>query len=343
MPGFEVRNPKATGSGKDGTEGATRPWIEAAMERGYHEKDGNDPVTDAAKQWDGYGTALKPALEPICLARKPLSEATIAANVLKWGCGALNIDGCRVGTDGGCAGAGAGAGAGAVVFGDGLNGTFAKPVPGMGRWPANIIHDGSEEVVAAFPDAPGQQQAARDDQRTQGDVYGKISQNGTREHIPRNDSGSAARFFYSSKADQDDRLGSKHPTVKPLDLMQYLVRLITPPRGIVLDCFGGTGTTGEAAFREGFRAVLIEREAEYQDDIRRRMKLALSGPGERAREAIKQKTKDKPPDHGPLFGGNAETMRGGAGRYTATSPTKTDDRANRNDEMVTPAANSAAV
>ena len=112
-----------------------------------------------------------------------------------------------------------------------------------------------------------------------------------------------SRFFYTAKADSDDRLGSKHPTVKPLDLMQYLVRLVTPPKGTVLDCFVGTGTTGEAAFREGFHAVLIEREAEYIADIRRRMALVLSGPDERAREAIKERTKDKPIDAGPLFRG----------------------------------------
>ena len=116
------------------------------------------------------------------------------------------------------------------------------------------------------------------------------------------DEGSAARFFYTSKADSDDRLGSKHPTVKPLDLMQYLVRLVTPPNGLVIDPFAGTGTTGEASWREGMRALLIEREVEYQDDIRRRMKLTMSGPDERAREAIKAKNKDKPMDHGPLFG-----------------------------------------
>jgi site-specific DNA-methyltransferase (adenine-specific) len=116
------------------------------------------------------------------------------------------------------------------------------------------------------------------------------------------DEGSAARFFYTAKADADDRLGSKHPTVKPLDLMQYLVRLVTPPKGLVLDLFAGTGTTGEAAWREGFSAVLIEREAEYQADIRRRMALFLSGPDERARASIKAKMAGKPQDHGPLFG-----------------------------------------
>jgi hypothetical protein len=106
---------------------------------------------------------------------------------------------------------------------------------------------------------------------------------------PRGDSGSAARFFYTAKADADDRLGSKHPTVKPVDLMQWLCRLVTPKGGTVLDPFAGTGTTGEAAFREGFNAVLIEREEEYQADIRRRMALVMAGPDERKRESIKAK------------------------------------------------------
>ena len=269
----------------------------------------SEPATDAARQWEGWGTALKPACELIVLARKPLSESTIAANVLKWGTGALNIDGCRVGTDGGCAGAGAGA----VVFGDGLNGTFAKPVPGMGRWPANLCHDGSEEVVAGFPESNSTaSQKIIAEPNYKNAVYGRGMGGTVSPDNQYSDDGSTARFFYTAKADSDDRLGSKHPTVKPVDLMQYLVRLVTPPLGTVLDPFAGTGTTGEACIREGMRAVLIEREAEYQDDIRRRMKLCLAGPDERARESIKARMKDKPEDHGPLFGGTDKDVRGGA-------------------------------
>jgi site-specific DNA-methyltransferase (adenine-specific) len=115
------------------------------------------------------------------------------------------------------------------------------------------------------------------------------------------DSGSAARFFYTAKADADDRLGSKHPTVKPIDLMQWLCRLVTPKGGTVLDPFAGTGTTGEAAFREGFNAILIEREAEYQADIRRRMALVMAGPEERKRESIKAKVGNVPFEPGSLF------------------------------------------
>ena len=257
---------------------------------------------------NGLGTALKPAWEPIVLARKPLSEKTVAANVLKWGTGAINVDGCRIATDEGLNG-GAYAKTGGRTVSQSLHGGSGMNVAGKtvgrafeqpaGRWPANIITDGSEEVVAGFPES--------DDSHVSGSAINARASIGyggsdakfrTVRHAG---NGSAARFFYTAKADADDRLGSKHPTVKPLDLMQYLVRLVTPPSGLVLDPFAGTGTTAEAAWREGMSAVLIEREAEYQDDIRRRMKLCLAGPDERARESIKVKTKDKPVDAGPLF------------------------------------------
>src|SRR5690606_12667409 len=112
------------------------------------------------------------------------------------------------------------------------------------------------------------------------------------------DSGSAARFFYSAKADKLDRIGSKHPTVKPVDLMQWLVRLVTPKGGLVLDPFAGSGSTGEAAWREGMRCILIEREEEYQTDIARRMELAAAGPTTRKAASIKQASNDDL----PLFG-----------------------------------------
>jgi DNA modification methylase len=258
-----------------------------------------EPATDAARQWEGWGTALKPAMELIVLARKPLSEGTVAANVLRWGTGAINVDGCRVGTDevkeqtavrnGG------------IWESEGQNsnrhnGSGTNHT--LGRWPANVVHDGSEEVLAGFPDVGksppvGSMGGGSNSHNIFGDFAGERHENGY------GDSGSAARFFYTSKADSDDRLGSKHPTVKPLDLMQWLVRLVTPPRGCVLDPFAGTGTTGEAAWREGMSAILIEAEAEYQADIRRRMGLALAGPDERVRESIK--AKGLPRDDGPLF------------------------------------------
>ena len=243
---------------------------------------------------DGWGTALKPAWEPIVFARKPI-EGTVAQNVLKWGTGAINIDGCRVGTET----------LPAQMAGQAKLGTFERTnmltPERVGRWPANVITDGSDEVVAAFPaetangNWSGRQNGAA--------IWGG-GQDGYRGDARESDAGSAARFFYTAKADDDDRLGSKHPTVKPLDLMQYLVRLVTPPKGVVLDLFAGTGTTGEAAFREGFSSILIEREPEYQDDIRRRMRLCLSGPNERSHESAKAKANSKPIDHGPLFADN---------------------------------------
>lgn len=197
--------------------------------------------SDAAKQWQGWGTALKPAWEPICLGRKSLS-GTVAETVIEWGTGAINIDGCRV-----------------------------SHVDKNDRFPANIMHDGSQVITAAFGDEGGS---------------------------------SAARFFYTAKADADDRIGSKHPTVKPVSLMRWLCKLVTPPGGTTLDPFAGTGTTGEAAWREGFNAILIEREPEYQQDIAERMRLCLSGPDEKRREIIKRRGLADD-DAGPLFGGAA--------------------------------------
>ncbi len=149
------------------------------------------PATDAAKQWEGWGTALKPALEPITVARKPL-VGTVAENVLQYGTGAINVDGGRVEGN---------------------------------RWPANFIHDGSEEATDLLKDS--------------------------------------ARYFYCAKASKADRGENHHPTVKPTDLMRYLCRLVTPPNGIVLDPFNGSGSTGCAAVLEGFQYIGIEREAEY--------------------------------------------------------------------------------
>lgn len=254
---------------------------------------------DLCEEWQGWGTALKPAVEPICLARKPLI-GTVAGNVLAHGTGAINIDDCRVGARearslnrNASIGFGGSDAQGVVIDG------------GMGRWPANIIHDGSDEVLAAFPDVKSGALTAA--QQVNGgfsgtvNCYGKVSTGGTNEYAA--SEGSAARFFYTAKADADDRLGSKHPTVKPVDLMQWLCRLVTPKGGTVLDPFAGTGTTGEAAFREGFNAVLIERETEYQADIRRRMALVMSGPEERKRESIKAKLGAVPFEAGSLFSG----------------------------------------
>jgi len=258
------------------------------------------PATDAAREWEGWGTALKPACEPIVLARKPLGEDTVAANVLRWGTGAINIDGCRIATDALIDDSrlgGKGDWSGAKLGYHGSKSEIRHPSSSLGRWPANVVHDGSEEVVAAFPESGGSRIEKPCDRTFKAFADGGLG--GSRGPRGFDDERSAARFFYTAKADDHDRIGSKHPTVKPLDLMQYLVRLVTRKGGTVLDPFAGTGTTGEAAFREGMRAVLIEAEPQYQDDIRRRMKLAMAGPDERSRESIK--AKNLPRNDGPLF------------------------------------------
>lgn len=272
--------------------------------------------------------ALKPGWEPIALARKPL-EGTLAGNVEKWGTGALDIDGCRIGdfvneTPSGAdrlnarnhelgyrpnayqRGREGEASADRRYTDEGSTNFAATPGArggdARGRWPANVIHDGSEEVIEAFPD--GLQSGTGAVKRSTGtgyqaNAYGKESRPVGTPNVEYGDSGSAARFYYTAKADADDRLGSKHPTVKPVDLMAYLVRLVTPKGGTVLDPLAGTGTTGEGAFREGMQSILIEKHPEYQDDIRRRMALTQAGPAERARETAK--ARGKTGDLGPLF------------------------------------------
>ena len=264
----------------------------------------------------GLGTALKPAHEPILLARKPL-DGTVAENIAKWGVGALNIDGCRVPTSEPLQGS--------TVRNDIRGGNFAtghKPNPGdiepyqqsiMGRWPANIVHDGSDEVLAAFPDAPGQMAKAAEGggRRKDQNVYGAMTRCGNGA-APRSEiDKSAARFFYCAKAsrkDRDEGLSSfetktvdvlaghrsrrmeevkrpdgappavgknTHPTVKPTALMQWLCRLVTPPGGVILDPFMGSGSTGKAALLEGFQFIGCEREDEYMPIAQARISAAL--------------------------------------------------------------------
>ena len=205
----------------------------------------------------------------------------VADNVLKHGTGALNIDGCRVVTDENLNG-GAYLGwngksrrddlpeAGMFVPGKHTEDVFRQP---EGRWPANVIHDGSDEVIELFPDARGQIAASVDDGSEQhNSVYGKLKHGGPK-HVPRQDtSKSAARFFYCAKTSKSERgKGNNHPTVKPLALMQYLVRLVTPPSSVVLDPFAGSGTTLLAAQAEGFKSIGIEQSEEYCDIILNRI------------------------------------------------------------------------
>jgi site-specific DNA-methyltransferase (adenine-specific) len=263
--------------------------------------------TEEANKWKGWGTALKPAHEPIVMARKPLSEKTVAKNVLEHGTGGINIDGSRIGTE--------------VRTYGGMSanqpevGTFRDDnwvpkdieVTVSGRWPANFIHDGSDEVLELFPDTG----------KSTGGRIGKKDTSGV-NIVPAGqyeagdpgfgDSGSAARYFYCAKTSKKDRneglddfeaksIGPKghglnrvcatcgtlqmkgcncpdatyinqakanhHPTVKPTDLMRYLVRMVTPPDGTVLDPFTGSGSTGKAAILEGFNFVGVEQNPDY--------------------------------------------------------------------------------
>ena len=284
------------------------------------------PATDAARQWSGWGTALKPAHEPICVARKPL-VGTVAANVLAHGTGALNIDGCRVGTESTVRHCNAGTGNRENWRTGNEAGTHGSDA---GRWPANLIHDGSDEVVALFPDAKGQQGAITGDEpsaKTK-NAFGEFDRRSASEPR-REEDRSAARFFYCAKASRADRnaglpdpgpqlkrgttlrevekaddagdlKGNTHPTVKPTDLMAYLCRLVTPPGGVVLDPFMGSGSTGKAAMREGFRFIGIELDAGYMEIATARIEHEL---------ARVTAAKDAPPEpQMDLFTGNSKEV-----------------------------------
>lgn len=244
-------------------------------------------ATPEAAQWEGwaYGLqALKPALEPICLAQKPM-EGTGAQNILKWGVGALNIDACRI-----PGGDPANINRFGKNYGAAESDTFGQvkhAVVGgssLGRWPANLITDGSDEVEAAFAQF-GQSKSKAGRYRAPGKKAhnSKLGGGVDRSMLPDRedwhegygDSGTPSRFFYAAKANKKDRCGSKHPTVKPIALMEYLCKLICPPGGTILDPFAGSGTTGEAACSLGFNAILIERELQYVQDCERRLALYL--------------------------------------------------------------------
>lgn len=269
------------------------------------------PGSPEAAQWEGwaYGTqAQKPALEPIYLGQKPFSEKTGAANLLKHGVGAVNIDGCRVPSETGGRPLREVAALrddveynGISLSGraDGsLQSSKAVGITDQGRHPANLILDGSPEVVAMFPHGKSgtgavKRKSSSDQEGNTGSAYGAESRAEGTPMISYGDEGSAARFFhqfgpdtdplfYHPKAGKQDRAGSKHPTVKPIALMQYLMRHITPPGGTVLDPFAGSGTTAEAAQREGFDCILMEAEPEYVEFLEQRFKI---GSGSYATES----------------------------------------------------------
>ena len=235
---------------------------------------------DDATAWDGWaygGQALKPALEPIYVGQKPFSEKNGALNLLKHGVGAINIDGCRVAGEPWKAHVATGL-ASEKFFTRGEAKKILKEPHGLGRHPANLLHDGSPEVVALFPQTTSGVKNGGQYERETGVHDGGQRKDGTSCF---GDTGSAARFFnafppdadpifYQPKATKADRAGSKHPTVKPIALMRWLCRLVTPPGGRVLDPFGGSGTTAEAARLEGFDCTLMEAEPDYVRDLYRR-------------------------------------------------------------------------
>lgn len=237
------------------------------------------PTTDAAKQWAGWGTALKPAFEPIVMGRKPF-KGTVAANVLAHGTGALNIDACRIPGEHIRTTRNTALG---VMNDDGWQPRSAVFESHKdGRWPANVVLDDAMAEVLDEQSGTltsGANPAIRGGDTDKREVYGGFS--GGRNEQPRRgtDSGGASRFFYVAKAPAKERPkvdGIAHPTVKPLTLMRWLVRLVTPPGGLVLDPFAGSGTTLQAAQLEGFNAIGIERELTYLPLIKARLSLEQS-------------------------------------------------------------------
>jgi DNA modification methylase len=219
----------------------------------------SEASTTEAKQWDGWGTALKPAHEPIVLARKPF-RGDVASNVLEHGTGALNIDGCRVGED-------------EISVHNAPKGTFAGGEDGrgsdtnsykthVGRWPANFIHDGLEEEWSKYFYCP---------------KASKKDRNEGCEELEEKQYSSDGRNVIADfpKMRMSNTATNHHPTVKPTELMRYLCRLITPKNGTVLDPFMGSGSTGKAAILEGFSFIGVELSEEYLEIAKNRIKLSL--------------------------------------------------------------------
>lgn len=278
------------------------------LELGFQDGKPTSEITKGTSEYEGWGTALKPANEPICVARKPLSEKTVAANVLKWGTGGINIDGCRIkieGKDDRSAGIRT-ATFGSTEYVSGGNGTEPYVPNEEGRFPANIILD--EEAGMALDEQSGVSSSKK---RTNFKKDNTIWQENTGDVDTMTggfaDKGGASRFFYCPKVSKKERnagcddletkklcqggyesdwssdkegdIGinkvkeykNNHPTVKPVDLMAYLCRLITPPQGLVLDPFMGSGSTGRAAIEEGFRFAGMEMDKDYFEIAQKRI------------------------------------------------------------------------
>jgi DNA modification methylase len=322
-PDGTTRPNKANWSAGQTDTYAQDKWTKENMAKG-----GNDitaPATPEAQQWQGWGTALKPAFEPVIVARKPI-EGTVANNVLKWGTGGLNIDGSRIGTE-------------TISTHNAPKGSFAGGEPDRGsdtssykehtgRWPANIILDPyTAELLDEQSGISKDTAHARNKNGTKetpaGHSYGFKAQ--PQKVSGHNDSGGASRFFYVAKASKRDRNegledlldttaadmvdrepdsagmnspragagrtpGAKnfHPTVKPTSLMEYLIKLVTPPQGTVLDPFTGSGSTGKAAILQGFDFIGIEMTEEYLPIIEGRLKHAEAKVAERIKETADQ-------------------------------------------------------
>lgn len=250
---------------------------------------GIEVFTQGTSEWEGWGTALKPALEPITVARKPISEKTIAENIIKWGTGGVNINECRVPVN--------------PNIDDMLRTVSRKErvsetwkngsgfhnetnsltgVPPNGRFPANIIHDGSDDVLKCFPDSKGQcGDLIGHDKNIQSPngIYGTLPPR--HDHIKRGDNGSASRFFYCAKTSKSERgNGNNHPTVKPIKLIEYLIKLISREGAIILDPFGGSGTTALACINLNRKYILMEKDEHYYEIANKRINEALKNKQE---------------------------------------------------------------
>ena len=270
-PGTYFSEAMEAEDGKDLANRAVR--LGGSLAEGGHRRDLDitAPATPEAEQWDGWGTALKPAFEPIVLARKPLAEKTVARNVLAYGTGAINVDACRIATD-----EDTGRAQGSDIRGGNWvsstrKSSYVSVGSPAGRWPANVLLD--HHAAAWVDEQSGNVKGAVSNGNKAGNGY-----HGNFGVVPQTpgyaDSGGASRFFYTAKAPKSERPnvdGVQHPTVKPLAIMRWLIRLVTPPGGTVLDPFAGSGTTIEAALIEGFDPVGIEMETDYLPLIQHRI------------------------------------------------------------------------
>lgn len=287
-----VDGTKAHAERPGGNDGWQRPWMQDEIAR-QSVTSVTAPATEAAKQFNGYGTALKPAWEPIVYGMKA-TAGTFARNAMEHGLAGINIDGCRVGTEQTVTVRSGHSGDHGTFGADNRKFTRVNP---PGRWPANIVTDGSDEVLDVFPQthkSPAKP-AVRGNRRADNIYGGQPNAEGTIIR-PHGDSGSAARFFYCAKASRRERgEGNTHPTVKPLSLLRWLLTLAAPPTDLpIFEPFAGSGTTVVAAVQLGLRIVAAEQEAEHVETIVRRVEAALA----------ERSAKAKPAEYLPLFSDN---------------------------------------